>query len=356
MVDSMKFDHKKIFMLIFALMILVVLTSCGESDGSEKEKAEEDESRVVRVETEELKGSQYTDFIKIIGQLKPIEKASLSHPTGGIIKTFNKDKGDYVNKGDTIAVIDNDVLKANLASAKAKYDLAEITYDKQEEIFKQKVNSEIQVLEAKANRDAAKANFELIKAQLEDSYITAAFPGIVDAKYYEEGELAGPGMPIVNLINISRIKVEAGLPERYVGQVSKGAPVKILVKNLTDKMIEGRVSFIGNSVTTNNRTFPIEIMVSTSTTKLKPELVAELFIENEHYDDVITIPQEVAERVDDGYEVFIVDSGKAVSRNIKILNRFDDKIAVKSGLKKGEQLIVVGYQNLVHGQKVKIVN
>lgn len=350
------FNHKNIIKIIAALFTTVILVSCGESDGSEVKKSEEDESRMVRVETETLNSSKYTDFIKIIGQLKPIEKASLSHPTGGIIKSFNKDKGDYVNKGDTIAIIDNDVLIANLSAAKAQYDLAEIRYEKQEAIFKDNVNSEIQVLEAKANRDAAKANYDLIKAQLEDSYITATFPGIVDAKYFEVGELAGPGMPIVNLININRIKVDAGLPERYVGQVAIGAPVKILVKSLTDEMLNGRVTFIGNSVTTNNRTFPIEIMINSTKQKLKPELVAELFIENEDYDDVITIPQEVATRVDDGYEVFIVEDGKAVSRSIKILNRFDDKIAVKSGLKKGEQLVIVGYQNLVHGQKVKIVN
>ena len=217
MVNRMTINLRTLIKITAVIFLFSLLASCSEADGSDTKK--EDESRIVRVEVEELKASEYTDYIKIIGQLKPIEKAVLSHPTGGIIKSFKKDKGTYVQKGDTIAVIDNDVLKANLSAAKAKYDLAEITYDKQEEIFKDNVNSEIQVLEAKLNRDAAKANFELIKAQLEDSYITAPFPGIVDAKYYEEGELAGPGLPIVNLININRI--------------SFASPAMILVFTLT---------------------------------------------------------------------------------------------------------------------------
>jgi RND family efflux transporter MFP subunit len=348
---------KNILIVFFSFIILLGFISCGEADGSEAEKkAKKEAARTTRVEVIELTSTQYTNYIKIIGQLKPYEKASLSHPTGGIIKRFVKDKGSRAAKGDTIVIIDNDVLIANLAAAKAQYDLAQITYEKQEEVYKQNVNSEIQVLEAKANRDAAKANYELRKAQLDDTYIIAGFPGIVDAKYFEEGELASPGMPIVNLININRIKVEAGVPERFVGQVKKGTPVKILVKSLSDKTFNGKVNFIGNSVSTNNRTFPIEISIENSEINLKPELVAELFIENESYDSVITVPEEVVNRVDEGYEVFLVKDGKAVSRKIEILNRFEDKIAVKDGLEQGDSLIVVGFQNLIHGQNLNVVN
>ncbi len=358
MVNRMKVSMKILASLVFTFLIMIAFTSCGEADGSETaDKAKNEEAaRAVRVQVSELTSSEYTDYIKIIGQLKPFEKATLSHQTGGIIKSFIKDKGSYVSKGDTIAIIDNDVLKANLAAAKAQYDLAQIRYDKQEEIFKENVNSEIQVLEAKSNRDAAKANYELIKAQLDDFFIIARFPGIVDAKYFEEGELAGPGMPIVNLINITRFKVEAGVPERYVGQIKKGAQVNIIVKNLSDDVIKGRVNFVGNSVTTNNRTFPIEVFVSGNSKNLKPELVAELFIENESYKNIISVPEEVVNRVDDGYEIFLIKDGKAVSKRIEILSRFEDKIAVKSGLQEGDSLIVVGFQNLIHGQNVNVVN
>ena len=127
--------------LLFLLPLLIVMslgiTSCSESEGNEKElKQTEDKSKAVNVETVELKGTEYIDFINVIGTLKPIEKASLSYQTGGIIKTILKDKGKQVSKGDTILIIDNDVLKANLDGAKANYELAEVTFQKQEKIFK----------------------------------------------------------------------------------------------------------------------------------------------------------------------------------------------------------------------------
>jgi membrane fusion protein (multidrug efflux system) len=266
------------------------------------------------------------------------------------------DKGGYAQKGDTIAILDNDVLKANAAAAKAKYELAQVTYEKQAQIFKDNVNSEIQVLEAKLNRDAAKANYELVKAQLDDTYLVAGFSGVVDSKYFEVGELAGPGMPIVNLINISKIKIEAGLPEKHVGKVKIGAPVKIYVKSISKEPIDGIVSYVGNSVSVNNRTLPIEILINNRNNSLKPELVAELYIQNKKYEKVILVPEEVVSRVDYGYEVFVESEGKAVSREIQIINRFEDKVAVSSGLTEGENLIVVGYQNLINGQLVKVVN
>lgn len=347
----------KMLMLPLLLVFSFAVASCGESQGSEKESDKaEDKTRSVSVETMKLKGTDYVDYINVIGTLKPLEKASLSYQTGGIIKEIVKDKGAKVNKGDTIVIIDNDVLKANLDGAKANYELAEITFQKQEKIFKDKVNSEYQLLESKFRRDQAKANYELIKAQYDQTFITAPFSGIVDAKYYEEGEYAAPGTPIVNVINSGKIKIEAGVPERYVGEIKTGRTAKVIVKSVSSDQVTGRISYVGSSVTTDNRTFPVEIIINNENLKFKPELSADVLIESGVYKNVVTVPDEVVTRIDNGYVVYVAKDGKAESRVIEILNRSQDKIAVKSGLKEGENLIVVGHQNLINGQKINIVN
>ena len=348
----------KLIILPLIFFSAIALNSCGESEGSSQqlENPIEDNERSVSVEVLKLKGSEYIDYINVIGTLKTFEKANLSYQQGGVIKKFLKDKGDHVSKGDTILVIDNDVLRANVAAAKAQYELAEVTFQKQEKIFQDKVNSEYQLLEAKYSRNQAKANYELMHAQYDDTFIKAPFSGVVDAKYFEEGELAAPGIPIVNVINSNVIKIEAGVPERYVGQVKKGAKAKVIVKSVTTEPVYGNIIYVGSSVNTDNRTFPIEIVVNNSGLKLKPELVADVFIEVGEFSNLFIIPEEVVSRTDKGYTVFIENNGIAESKVIDILNRSEDKIAVKSGLNEGENLIVIGYQNLIQGQKVSIAN
>lgn len=341
--------------LFFAASL--ALTSCGDAEGQQSESAvKNDNSKSARIQIAKANSESYTNYIRVVGTLKPLEKASLSYQLGGNIKKVVKDKGSYVKKDDVLVIIDNDVIKANLDAAKAQYDLAQINFEKQEKIFKDKVNSEFQYLQAKYTRDQAKAGYELAKAQYDDTFIKAPFSGVVDSKYFEEGELALPGMPIVDLINTASIKITAGVPETNVGKVKVGDKVDVIVKSVSDEKISGRVIFVGASVTQNNRTFPVEVLIPNSGNKLKPELVAELYINGKTYENIISIPDEIALRGEDGYSVFIEKNGIVENRPIKILDRFADKIVVGDGLKAGENLVVVGYQNLVHGQKVIVVN
>ena len=350
--------YVKIFTVLLLLAGIVITNSCSNAEGGENETTETEvkPERAVNVEVSSLKGSNYIDYINVIGILKPIDKASLSYQQGGIIEKIVNDKGQYVKKDETIIIIDNEALKAQMDAAEAQYKLAQVNFEKQETIFKDKVNSELQMLESKYNRDQAKANYELIKSQYEDTFIKAPFAGIVDTKYFEEGELAPPGAVIVELMNTRKIKVEAGIPERYVGKVKYGDEAKIYINNVLEGSVEGKVTFVGSSVNVDNRTFPVEIIIDNSSDQLKPELVADVFIENGIYNDVFTIPDEVVSRVDEGYLVFVEEDGIAVGRNIEIISRIEEQVAVKSGLQEGDKLITVGFQNLIQGQKVNVVN
>ncbi|MBU0558498.1 MAG: efflux RND transporter periplasmic adaptor subunit [Bacteroidetes bacterium] len=352
----MNFNSTKYFAFTIALLAsMIIANGCGDSKGSETETVK-DQKRAASVEIVNLKGREYTDFISVVGTIKPAHRSNLSALETGNISAILKDKGSYVKKGDTIAVIENNLLKASMDAAKAQYELAEITFDKQSRIFKENINSEFQFLQSKYQRNQAKANYEMAKARYDYTFITAPFNGVVDNRFFEKGELAGLGFPIIDLVDISSYKIEAGVPERYVGKIQVGNEAKVYLKNVKADPVKGRVSFVSNSVTIDNRTFIVEITLLSVNSKIKPELVAEVKIVDNKYAHALIIPDEVVTRVDDGYQVFIEKNGIAEGRKIQILNRSNNEIAVESGLSEGENLIVVGYQNLVHGQAVKVVN
>ncbi len=346
---------KLIFIIFYSFIFSIIIISCGQSEGSDETGENSRQLQKVNVEVETLKNQKFTDFISVVGTVKPIQSAKLSISEGGIVDKYFRDKGDYVAQGDTILELENDVLKANLDAAKARYDLAQNSFERQEEVYKDNVNSEFQFVESKSNRDQAKADYELIKARYDKTYLKAPFAGLIDAKYVEEGEMAVPGSPIVNLINNNIVKIEAGIPEQYTGQVEIGDKVRLEFATIEKDSIFAKVTYVGTSISMSNRTFPIEVTL-VNKQKLKPEMVAELYIENGDYSDVVIIPEEVTSRTDEGFIVYVAEEGKARQRNIEILSRFGNKVAVGKGLNSGDKLIVLGQQNLVEGENIEVVN
>ena len=339
--------------LILLSIVLVVLTGCSKKSGNET-ASNKDKGNTVSVKTLKLKATEFTDVISVVGTIKPYQKALISTTEGGKIIKFSKEKGDYVVKGDTILIIDHEALEANLQSTKAQYELAKITYEKQEIVYKENVNSEIQYLQAKYNLQQMEAKYKLIKDRFNNTFIIAPFSGYIDRKYFDEGELAPVGKPIVLLIDIAKVKVESGVPSKYVETVNKGDVALVYVTDI-DKEFKGKITFVGTSVNAVNRTFPIEITLRNKGLVLKPELITKVKIQQTTYDNIIMVPTEVISRVDEGYIVYVLEDGKARSRKITILKRTANEVAVLNGLKEGDELIVVGYQNLVDGQKVKVV-
>ena len=347
---------KIINLLVFglALSILLLTVSCGDSEGSEQKN--DNAESTVYVKTIKLKSESYVDYISLLGVAKAFYHSNLSSEEGGKIKEFLKNKGHFVRKGEVILVLENDVLKSNMDAAKAQYDMAENNFSKQEQIYKENVISELQFLNSKYERDAAKANYELIKARYDRTFIKAPFTGIVDAKFAEIGEMVIPGSPVVSVVSMYKIKIEAGVPENYVNMVKKGDSVKIVFKDLDNSIYNAKVSYVGNTISTDNRTFPIEIKLDNRDGKIKPELSAQIYVHKKKYTQAIVIPEETVTKTDLGYVVFVEEDGVAKMRVVEIIGRTNNMIALKSGVKEGDQLITVGFQSLVDGTKIKVVN
>lgn len=352
----MKLKFKRLSLIIFSILLLFFTIACEEADEGENNNPGNNEEPAVYVKTRELKYEQFTQYISVLGVAKAFYQSVLSSDEGGRIKEFVKDKGRFVNKDDVILILDNDVLKANLDAAKARFDQAENNFVRQEKIYNENVTSELQYLNAKYERDAAKANYELIKARYDRTFIKAPFSGIVDQKYAEIGELTLPGLPIVSVVSMGRIKVEAGVPENYITMVERGDSVKVIFKDLGDAEYSAVLNYVGNTVSTDNRTFPIEIFINNKDGRIKPELSARVFIQKEKVDNAIVIPEETVTKTDLGYAVFVEEDGVAKMRIVEIISRSDNQIALRSGVNEGDKLVLVGFQNLVDGTKVKVVN
>lgn len=353
--DKMHLNKQKL--IIFSSLLLFVFLSCSNEEGkSDSNLIKEKKEKILNVEVKKIDTKEFIGTIPVLGTVKPFKRANLGYLAGGKIERIYRDKGNNVSKGDTILVIENASLKGNMLALKAQYELAKVNFEKQEKIYKENVNSEFQFLQAKYQMEQAKAGYDQIKALYNETFIKAPFTGIIEDKYFEEGEIAAPGVPIVTLINSSYLKVEAGVPEKFSGRVNLGDEVIIHFNTVMDSPVESKISYVGSAVKSNNRTFPIEILLSKPDNRIKPEILANVEIIEQKYSEMVIIPDNLISRLDDGYAVFVEKDGIAMRKNVEILSRNGKNVAIKSGLQKGENLIVVGYQNIVDGQKVAVVN
>jgi RND family efflux transporter MFP subunit len=348
---------KRIFLLLLIFVFTAGLYSCSRKKGDTPVVSDADaqNKQVPLVKVREVYTSSFIEKFKVIGVVKPFATAKVSSEEGGLIMTLNKNKGDYVRRGETIARIKKDVELASYDQQEAQYEIAKMNYEKQEQLFNENATTEIQYLTAKWQMEAALRGLEVLRTRLTKQFVRSPINGVVDEKYMNRGEMSAPGSPILNIIDISTVKISAGIPERYVKEIRHGQNVNITVDVLPGVEFTGKISYIAPALSQQNRTFEIEVLISNRDKVLKPEMNANVELTKIQRNDVVVIPQDLI--IDYGEEkyVMVLDIDIARKRLLEIGGREGNNVFILSGLSSGEKIIYEGYQLLADGDKVQVV-
>jgi membrane fusion protein (multidrug efflux system) len=279
----------------------------------------------------------------------------MSPEEGGIVKEWNKKKGDRVKKGDLIVTLKDEVIKASYEAADAQYKMAQLNVEKQQSVYDQQGISELQFKNLMYGRDAAKANADLMKARWERTQLRSPINGVVDNTIPNAGEMAPPGVPIARIVNLSTIKIQTEITELYSGTIKVGTPVSVTFDAVPGEELNGRVSYVGSTVSAANRTMLVEILLPNPNAKLKPEMVAKVNLVRQKKNNAILVSENIIQLVDrDRHIVYVEKNGTAEEHRVKIGGRQGNLVEVIDGLKIGDKLIVSGYQKLVNGSPVVI--
>jgi RND family efflux transporter MFP subunit len=342
---------KKLLLVLFVLVTAISLTSCGK-----KKEEVKKEKKLHLVKVTEIQGTSFTEKFKVSGVLKPYESAKLSSEEGGIIISLSKDKGSRVGRGEVIARLLKDGDYAVYEQSLAQYNLAKENYDRTERLYIDGVATEQQFTASKLQLDIAEKSVKIYETRLRKAVVTSPISGIVDAKFMNRGEMSSPGAPILSIINVSKVKVSVGIPERYVNEIVKGQRVKVNVDVFPDDEFYGTISYIAPALNPSTRTFEIEVVVSNPNGKLKPEMAASMEFTKKELNDVVVLSQDmIIDNVEEQF-VFVLEGDIARKRIIKLGGRRDNNVLIDDGLMTGEKFISEGFQFLADGDKVQVVN
>ncbi|RMH70612.1 MAG: efflux RND transporter periplasmic adaptor subunit [Gemmatimonadetes bacterium] len=354
---------KSSLILIALSCLSLILGSCdkpsnAQEQGNEAADSQQNGRRLTNVKVITVEAKPFTNYMNFVGTVKPNKSVTVSAEEGGRLLKLYVDKGDRVRAGDTLAQIEDDILKATYNLNRAQYDLAMVNYNSAKQLYENNGGiSETEYVTAKFNAEMAEAQKDIAKKRLENTTILSPMAGVITQTFVEEGELVGPGTPIVSLMDVSTVKIEVGIPETEILFFKTGTSATITFDAIPGETFTGTIRYISPTVDPRNRTFEAEVVVKNPGNLIKAEMVAKLRMVKKVYETAVTIPQDALIETETGKAVYILENGNiARFRNVETGPTHNGDIMIREGLRAGEKLIVVGQRSVADGEPVRVLD
>lgn len=307
----------------------------------------------ISVSVVSLKSEIFKNYIDIQGRVDADENIGVSTEMPGTITKINVNVGDNVHKGDILAETDARVINQSIADLQVNTDLVNLIYEKQKNLWEQKIGTEVQLLQAKTNKESMEKKMALLQQQLIMTKIISPINGTVDAVDIKVGQLAAPGMPAIRVINFSNLKVKAEVAESYASKIKKGTEVIVRFPDTQDSVIT-EVNFVSRAISNNTRSFSVEVLLDESK-EYHPNMVAKLNINDyKSSQPVIVISVKAIQKDETNAPfVYVAEGNIAKKRIITIGKEYKGKAEITNGLIDGDKLITAGYDVLNEGDMIQ---
>ncbi len=355
---------RRLAILILIGICLSLTAACRQS-----EEAAVPEKKAVPVEFIEIKERDLPVVVEAVGRLAANRDVVLSAEVGGVVAGYRADVGDPVETDQVLVEIDPvdyqlalGETRANLAAAQAQLGATATTFKRFKNLLPRGVVSadafektQAEYKAAKAAVVRAKALVDIAEERLDKTRITAPFKGHVAARQVEEGQALAPGQPVMNVVDLSAIRVKFNLAERDYVHLDQNDLVTVMIDALPDKEFKGRVDRIGIKADPMTNTFAIEVLVDNPDLTLKAGLTARLRLTLYVIPHTILIPQSAVLYRENRKEVYVInDKNQAERRELELGQNEDALIQVLSGLKPGDRLVISGGQYLKPGDNITL--
>ncbi|MFK5891266.1 MAG: efflux RND transporter periplasmic adaptor subunit [Flavobacteriaceae bacterium] len=316
--------------------------------------------KLLKVTVVKINPVLFKHYLAIQGTVGTDKNSIIRPELSGIVKAVLVKETQKVKKGDALIRLDDALITDNINELKTQLDLAETTFKRQERLWNQKIGSEIQFLQAQTNKESLERKLKTLETQLSKTIVTAPFDGSVDAILPKVGEFVSPQTPIIRLVNLDEVYIEADVSEHYIGSIKKGTEAELRFENL-NKSFKTKVNQVADFIDPNNRSFKIKIFISNTNNELKPNLIADIKLNDFTSENAITLPSSIVQEDQDGnnfvYTIKKINNKNRVAKTlIKKGLTYNNKTLIKSGLNINSIVVNLGARGIKDGQFVTITN
>ena len=315
-----------------------------------QKKAETDRKDVV---VADVAPTHFRNYVEVQGKVDAEDNVNIMPESPGTVTGIFVKVGQNVNKGQVLAQLDDKVLRQSIAQMQTQLDLATTVFNRQKNLWDQKIGTEVQYLTAKSQKEGLEKQMAGLKSQAAMNKIKSPVSGTVDAMDLKLGASVAPGTPTgIRVVNASRLKVKALVSESYGGKVNQGDEVQVSLPDVPETL-QARISFAAKVIDPESRGFNVEVKLP-SNKKYRPNMLAILKIVDYKNDEALVVPVNAIQKSETSEYVFLAVNGKAKKADIKTGKVSDGKAEVLSGLKAGDKVITTGFQDLNDGDGVKL--
>lgn len=379
------YDHMKTKLLGVLLAIMVVFSSCETQPEAEMLQAELDKKKIelsnlklevkelqkkidaldsssvdrgIAVKLEKMKYEKFEHFFHANGSFEAVDYAYISPETSGQITEIEVKEGSEVKKGQILAKLNTDIIENSIREVKTALSLATTVYEKQKELWDKNIGSELDYLQAKNTMERTQDQLKTLESQLDMAIIQSPIDGVVDRIDVKVGELAMPGALMMQVVNLKEFYLNVEVSESYLPYLNKGDAVEVNLMAYDDLFLEASIYRIANIINPENRSFEVRIKMKNNDNRIKPNMLAQVRFKDFESNQAIVVPSIIVKKDFKGEYLFVaqkseegllaqkvyVETGKSVANTTMIV----------SGLNEGDQVVVMGYNQVVQGSLLSV--
>jgi membrane fusion protein (multidrug efflux system) len=339
------------------------LSAAGKADASKSAATKAPDAKgptkgpggPVPVEVVELKPVRVLESITAVGSLRSNESVVLRPEVSGRIATIGFRDGQPVKRGQLLIGLDATLNEAEVAQARAEFDLANSNLKRTEDLASKNFVSSSAQDQAASSVQVAEAKLKLAEARLAKMRIIAPFDGVAGIRTVSMGDYVKDGAELVNNEDIRTLKVDFRLPERYFTQLKTGLPVEVSADALPGGRYAGTVDAINPRVDASGRSLEVRAKLGNTDGQLRPGMFARVRVLLGDRPNALMVPEEAVVPLGDDFFVYTVADGKARRVLVKLGVRRDAQVELLEGAAAGDKVVTAGIRVQRDGQPVRVV-
>jgi len=290
--------------------------------------------------------------------------------------------GDQVGKGQRIAKVEDyelleqikqqeaaqEVASATIRSREADLALAKTNVDRNRSLFERQLlpkqtlddnearyqSAQAQLDLARAQAQQSKARLDELKINLNNTIITSPVNGFVSRRLVDPGASVGQNAPVVEVVDISRVRMIANVVEKDLKQLQAGDVTRVQVDAFPGETFTGRIARVSPVLDPATRTAPIEVEIANPTYRLKPGMYARVGVTLDTKKDALVVPANALIDLGGRRGVFMPLSETAVFRAVQVGTEQGDIVEILGGLTEGNEVITTGAGQLRDGDRIQL--
>ncbi len=356
--SSTTFRH---LVLASSIIGLTLATSaCSDADAiNANEKAQQEETVfAIPVETQNISTGDITSTYDTTAILEAREEAFVVARASGIIEEIFVEEGDYVEKGQVLAQLDQRRYELNLTKAIADLTGIESELEKVNKVYSKKLISDDTYDKLKSQYESAKASVRLAELDLKETTITAPISGYVASRNAKVGNLTESFQRerMFHIVQQRNLQGVVYLPENELPNVTVGQGAKLTIAALGNHTMTAFVQRISPVIDSATGTFKVTLNVPNEENKLKAGMFTDVSLEYATHANATLLPRRALVTIDNNHSVFVVDNGKVKKVDVSTGFENNDVVEITSGLNGDEEVVTAGHHNLKDSAPVEVVN